>query len=186
MIAICVGHSRGDGGAVSLGGVNEWNFNRKLGRKVVERLDALGIECELIDRYAQSGYTKAMTLLAGCLRSKGAELAVELHFNAASNATATGHEWLHWHTSREGRRAAQCLDKAFVDTFPNHRRRGLIGIQTEQQRGGGFLRRTHCPAVIAEPFFGSTRGDWHFAQDHETEIAHTIARGIAAWKGVSA
>jgi len=41
-----------------------------------------------------------------------------------------------------------------------------------------FLRGTHCPAVICEPFFGSNPGDWQTAKDKKTNIARAIAEGI--------
>jgi N-acetylmuramoyl-L-alanine amidase len=184
MIAICVGHSRGDGGAVSVGGMNEWNYNRKLGSLVMLDLRERGFEAMLVDRYAQASYGRAMDLLAGSLKSQGVEVAVELHFNAADSASATGHEWLYWPTSVPGRSLAQCLDRRMVETFPEHKRRGLKEA-CGHERGGYFLKKLHCPAVICEPFFGSNPHDWKLATAHRDLLARVIADGIDDWKGGS-
>lgn len=182
MIAICVGHSRGDGGAVSVGGMNEWHYNRKLGQIILTDLRERGFEAMMIDRYAQAGYSRAMDYLADSLASAKAELVVELHFNAAPNATATGHEWLHWHASVAGRALAQCLDRRMGETFPEHKRRGLVPIR-DGDRGARLLQKTHCPAVICEPFFGSNPQDWLLATAHRDLLARVIADGIDDWKG---
>lgn len=182
MIAICVGHSRGDGGAVSVGGVSEWNFNRQLGWVIVMNLKERGLEAVLIDRYMQGGYSKAMKYLAASLLSPLLDAAVELHFNSADSPAATGHEWLHWHASVPGRALAQALDARMVKAFPGHKRRGLQPIRQEG-RGAQYLSRLHCPAVICEPFFGSNPQDWALAIEHPDSLAQVIADGISDWKG---
>lgn len=182
MIAICVGHSRGDGGAVSVGGMNEWHYNRKLGQLILQDLRDRGFEALLIDRYAQAGYGRAMDLLAQSLKSMSVTVAVELHFNAADTSAATGHEWLHWATSVPGRALAQCLDRRMTETFPHHKRRGLKAISSSE-RGGTFLKKTHCPSVICEPFFGSNPHDWRLATECQGMVAKVIADGIDDWKG---
>jgi N-acetylmuramoyl-L-alanine amidase len=184
MIAICVGHSRGDGGAVSVGGVSEWNYNRKLGGLIYRDLLDRGFDAMLVDRYAQTGYGRAMEALAASLNSQCVELAVELHFNSSDAASATGHEWLYWHTSVPGRALAQCLDRRMVETFPEHKRRGLKAI-FGADRGGTFLRKLRCPAVICEPYFGSNPRDWSLAMAHRDLLARVIADGIDDWKGAA-
>lgn len=181
MIALCVGHSRGDGGAVSVGGTNEWHFNVKLAVLIREMLAADGRAAMIVDRYAQAGYSRAMTLLGGSLASQGVTAAVELHFNSADTAKATGHEWLHWHSSVPGRALAQALQRQMVQDFPGQRNRGLVSIPSVSGRGGGFLRCMACPAVICEPFFGSNPGDWQFFDTRREALAAAIAGGILTW-----
>lgn len=185
MIAICVGHSRGDGGAISVGGMNEWHYNRVLGGNIVQILRDRWIPAMLIDRYAQTGYGRAMEMLATSLKGQRVEMAVELHFNSATSAAATGHEWLYWQSSVPGRALAQCLDRRMSEAFPKHKRRGLKPIVSENDRGGGFLKKTHCPAVICEPFFGTNVDDWRLATKCRDALALVIADGIDDWKGGS-
>lgn len=181
MIAICVGHSRGDGGAVSVGGVNEWHYNRQLARDVQANLLEAETPCMLIERYAQASYVRAMTLLAQSLASQKVTAAVELHFNSADTAKATGHEWLHWKTSVPGRALAQALQAEMSKALPAHKSRGLVGIAAEKDRGGAYLKRLACPAVICEPFFGSNPNDWKVFSEHREVLANVISRGILAW-----
>ncbi len=186
MIAICIGHSRYitsvrmDGGAVSAGGENEWTFNRRVGRRLHEILNSRRVPSWLCDAYHMSGYGPAMRWLAGEIRKREATLAVELHFNAAG-PTAEGHEWLHWHSSSASRDAAAAFDAAFRNHYPQRKARGVKAI-TVENRGGEFLRLTHCPAVILEPFFGSNRAEWNFfAARPQDELATVYADAICAW-----
>lgn len=186
MIAICVGHSRGDGGAVSVGGVNEWNFNRDIATRVRNLLVDRGIQACFIDRYAQAGYTRAMDYLAAHLKSMQVACAVELHFNSGP-PTAAGHEWLYWHQSSRSRDLARLMDEAMSQRFPRSPRRGIKPIgQGMDERGRQFLQKTHCPAIIAEPFFGSHAESWNYFNDHRQELAEVIAHGIDTWKGAQA
>lgn len=51
--------------------------------------------------------------------------------------------------------------------------------RTSADRGGEFLRLTHCPAVICEPFFGDNAADWRVAVDRKGDMADAIAQGIS-------
>jgi N-acetylmuramoyl-L-alanine amidase len=86
-----------------------------------------------------------------------ASLAIELHFNSAT-PSANGHEWLYWHSSAKGKALAQAFNAQFSKDHPNIRARGIKGI-TAKDRGGAFLRVTHCPSLVVEPFFGSSESD---------------------------
>jgi N-acetylmuramoyl-L-alanine amidase len=186
MIGICIGHSRWatsttrDGGALSVGGVNEWTFNRRVGKELHQILNRRRIPSVLIDLYEATGYGAAMRWLAAELRRHNATLAIELHFNAGP-PLANGHEWLHWHTSSEGKRAAQAFHDTFQKAYPSRKSRGLKRI-TPTDRGGEFLSLTHCPAVILEPFFGSNKTEWNFhATRPAAELPTLYADAIEAW-----
>jgi N-acetylmuramoyl-L-alanine amidase len=180
MIAICVGHSRqGDrSGAVSIGGVSEWQYNRSVAKHMQTALQAIGIGSRIYQDYPRRGYNAAIDWLASQLRSDGATAAIELHFNAASPA-ANGHEWLHWPTSPRGTALATAFNVEFSATFPQIRRRGLL----PRRAGGGsrFLQSTHCPAIIAEPFFGSNLSDWREFDGRQQELGQCYARAISRW-----
>ena len=117
------------------------------------------------------------------LKADSISSAIELHFNAAT-PKATGHEWLYWHTSEKGRLFARALRDSFEDCFPQLRSRGIKAKQ-KGSRGAGFLRLTHCPATIAEPFFGSNNEDWELALKNMEGIATSIAGGIELYKELS-
>ena len=177
LVAICVGHSReGDDGATSVDGTSEWTFNADLAKRISGHLSMHGIKSFIVDRYEGHGYGAATRWVAAHVEQRHASCAVELHFNAASG-TATGHEWLFWGSSARSRALAGELRQAFVDEFPLQRDRGAKA-KASGDRGGEFLRLTHCPAVIAEPFFGDTPGEWQFAIANRDKIAAAIAHGI--------
>jgi N-acetylmuramoyl-L-alanine amidase len=134
----------------------------------------------IISRYEGNGYGAAQRWLAGRLRELSATAAIELHFNSDDSPEATGHEWLHWHSSKEGKRLAGCLDAEMCLCLPGIRRRGLK-LKVRGDKGAEFLKLTHCPAVIAEPFFGSNPSDWKTACDKRDCIARAIAEGVAEW-----
>jgi N-acetylmuramoyl-L-alanine amidase len=182
MIAICVGHSRpGDGGAVSVGGVSERFANGLLAKQIRAKLEAHDIECEVIDSYQGGNYSAAMRWLGRKLTTLQATGALELHFNFAE-APAHGHEWLHWHASVGGRYLAQALNRSMTAAFPDHKARGLVPV-VAKGRGEGFLRCTPCPAVIAEPYFGSNPQEWAWVKANQHELAQAMADGVAAWAG---
>jgi N-acetylmuramoyl-L-alanine amidase len=185
-VALCVGHSRlvgtrAEGGARSVTGVSEWEYNSKLARLIAEELhDKHGISALVIDLYQGGSYGSAMAWVGATLRHEGdIALAVELHFNAA-DGKARGHEWLHWHSSPKGKVAATLLHLAFTADFPPSRitTRG-VKPKDASDRGAAFLKETPCPAVIAEPFFGDNAADWKIAKDFPHSIARAMARGIA-------
>lgn len=188
MIAICIGHSRlinghPEGGAVSVERVSEWEHNSALGHQVCQKLDSLGIRNTIVNRYDGNGYTAAQKWLAGRLKQLGATAAIELHFNCSDNAQANGHEWLHWHNSLRGEDLAARLCDSFRSSLTMLLSRGLKP-RTSADRGAEFLRLTPCPAVIAEPFFGSNTADWDIAKRHAATMADALARGISAWHGI--
>ena len=182
-IAICVGHSRivnghPEGGAVSVGGVSEWNYNRDLANLIMASLDDLSVDSVIVSEYAGEGYGAAQRWLAGALRTMGATAAIELHFNSAEDPAANGHEWLHWHSSTGGKRLAEALNREMTAGVPDLRARGLKP-KAPGDRGAEFLRGTHCPAVIIETGFGSSPHDWKILVQQKPAIAHAISGGIA-------
>jgi len=181
MIAICVGHSRpNDSGAASVTGVTEWDYNSELADMIGDRLSS---PYKIYSTYCGSNYWSAMRWLAKKLKKDKVDAAIELHFNAAT-PKATGHEWLYWNTSQNGRLFARALRDSFEDCFPQLRSRGIKPKQ-KGSRGAGFLRLTHCPAVIAEPFFGTNNEDFDLALNSKEGIALSIAGGIELYRELS-
>ena len=200
MIALCIGHSRyikgrRDGGAVSVGytaktsgmdvqaseRVSEWQYNRVLANHIQAHLERFQRQVMIVDQYQGDGYGAAMKWLAGHLKANKVEVAIELHFNSAG-PTARGHEWLYWHSSAKSRELAKATEIEMTlqiapDELPN---RGVKPISAKD-RGSDFLRLTHCPALIAEPFFGSNADDWKIATERKDKIALAIACGVDEW-----
>jgi N-acetylmuramoyl-L-alanine amidase len=53
-----------------------------------------------------------------------------------------------------------------------------IKAKVSGERGGEFLKLTHCPAVIAEPFFGDNAQEWQTASSSVSAMAEAMATGI--------
>jgi len=186
MIAICIGHSRsGDSGAVSVGNVTEHTFNTAHGNRVAALLADIGQPVEVISHYEGNGYTAAQKWLAAYLKAKGAILALELHFNAADSPKAQGFEYLHHEDSHRGRDLADAILTAHRNRFPGAVCRGLQPI-APGGRGFEFLRRTPCPAVICEPFFGSNTDEWllYTKETGRNRLAEAYAAGIKSFLGI--
>ena len=180
-IGICVGHSRrGDSGAESVDSVSEWTYNSEVARELDIELERRGIDASIVDDYRRSSYSSAIRNCAQILKDDGVTHAIELHFNSAG-PSAHGHEWLHWGGSRGGQALAKALERSFSIAFPSTRSRGLKAKKSGD-RGSLFLRSTHCPAIIAEPFFGSSQSDWRTFRNAQREVARAIAAGIALLK----
>jgi len=180
LVAICVGHSRsGDRGAVNVEGVTEWAFNQPLAKRVCELIEAAGHSTVLVDHYNGASYGTAMNWLARHLQELKVDAAIELHFNSAG-PYANGYEFLHWFSSPKGLKLADELLRSHSKTFPNQKNRGLKQINAED-RGGVFLRKTHCPAVICEPFFGSNATENCLYFSKREELAKAYAKGVLNW-----
>lgn len=182
-IALCVGHSRQingktEGGAVSFGGVSEHAYNKELADLILADLGR-DVGVALWNRYEGNGYGAAISWLSGEIKKKDAVLAIELHFNCATG-DARGAEWLYWHSSTKGKELASCIHSAFTKELPEIKDRG-IKPRSSGDRGSDFLRATHCPAVICEPFFGDNKEDWRIAVTNKKEIAAAIANGIRSY-----
>lgn len=160
--------------------MNEWHYNRVVGSHAAKILNDRGIPAICIDRYLASSYTPAIRQLARDLREAGAVCAVELHFNSAT-PSARGNEWHYWHSSVRGRALAKSIDTRFNEWLPESASRGIKPVRSQKARGGTFLRLTHCPALIAEPFFGSNVQEWEFFKDNQVAYAEVVADGIADW-----
>jgi N-acetylmuramoyl-L-alanine amidase len=182
MIAICIGHSRiikgrYDGGAYSpFLKINERDFNLQVASIMQVKLAKRDIDSKIYSHYHGSGYGAAMQDIADQIKDDKATLAVELHFNSAT-PTARGHEWLYWETSKRGKMIAESFEEAFSAAFPQIPSRGIKPIG-RASRGGTFLRNTHCPAIITEPFFGSNDTDCRLITPHLIASTYVTALSV--------
>lgn len=187
-VALCIGHSRRvlgkpEGGAVSVGDVTEYEYNSEVAGYLEEELNKVGIKTAIFDVYGGSSYGAAMDDVARKVRSFGADIAIELHFNASSSPHSKGYEFLCWHKSNGGKRLATILLSEFGREFPAMSARGVKECN-DDSRGASFLKKTHCVAVITEPFFGSNPVEWgHFAGAHE-RVAEAYANAIVKYFGI--
>lgn len=179
-VAICVGHSRsGDDGAVSVDGVDEWDFNVEIANGLYAVLKSQGHQPHVLNVYSGNTYSEAMADAARRVRAVKADVAIELHFNSSDNEKANGHEWLYWNSSAKSKTLAHWLGAMF-DELPLFSRGILPRYRSD--RGALFLRLTHCPAVICEPFFGSNKKDWSWASKNQRKIIFAIADALEGYQ----
>jgi N-acetylmuramoyl-L-alanine amidase len=167
--AIIVGHSKVDGGAISVGGVSEFEYNDDLAKMIASNVDKR-LETQIVYR------TMAYSKLPIHVNHTGVDFAIELHFNSAS-PEASGAECLYWATSDKSHFLAMTLQTYIVDALGN-KDRGLKEIDSVTDRGGNLLRNTSMPCVIVEPFFGSNAKDWRLAVDRKSKLAEGIAQAL--------
>lgn len=177
-IAVCVGHARiGDTGAQSYLGYTERAYNGRVAQHFASYLQRRGFSPVVFDHYPHRSYGDAMRWLCQQIKAAECDLAVELHFNSAESPKANGSEFLYWHTSTASKRAATNFDAQFAAAFPNITRRGLLP-RGPADNGAAFLRGTHCPAVILEPFFGSNKEEALFFRAKQPELGLTYANAV--------
>jgi len=188
IIAISAGHNHRTG-ASAIDGTDEHAWNTELVAMVVKLLDCQGHTVHVLHRKKHLGYTAAMKDLGAQMKSVGADLSLELHFNAAS-PNATGYEYLHWLGSRKGAKLAKCLGQAQKIFTPEINARGgnkgarslwfhhWNKAKAYSRRGAQYVYYTPCPAVICEPGFASNKDDWFILKNYQKDIARSYATGI--------
>ena len=191
-VALCIGHSPRDGGAVILGThISEYQYWTREVQKIREMLAKRGINAVICNR-ADAGGTTPSYAAKACNETL-ADLAVELHFNASDDPASNGAECLHWYNSPKGEHAAACIQRRTVECL-NIRRRGLVnvcpdkatrdrldkaGARAECDRATEFFRCTTMPAVIWEPCFGASNpAEARLMLDHPETLCLALARGI--------
>ena len=178
IVGLAVGHSRqGDEGAMTTResgySISEFMFNSDLVRRVTK---GLKVDYIIYDDYKEPDYVGAMEYLADKLKEDEVDAVIEFHFNSAT-PTATGHEWLYWHTSKGGSALAYALRKEMEEAYPDMKSRGAKP-RASRQRGSYFLKKTPCVAVIGEPFFGSNCEEWQMINNNRGKLAGVYARAI--------
>jgi N-acetylmuramoyl-L-alanine amidase len=64
---------------------------------------------------------------------------------------------------------------SFAEDFPGIKSRGLKPL-TVGSRGSEFVRLTHCPAILTEPFFGTNHIDC--SQITAIRVAESYSKAI--------
>ncbi len=105
-----------------------------------------------------------------------ADFFISIHANGASNATAEGMEIFHYPGSQKAQIAAGQILTAMLDSFPNHKKRGV------KDANFAVLRLTLMPAILIECEFVTTPVQCRFLADpnNQQELAKAIAEGVSA------
>lgn len=151
-VALVIGHHpEAPGAALRLGAhaMQEYELWSMVARELARTLEAEGVDTAVVER----PNPQPDQALAERVNATGAEVAVELHFNAAATPEASGTEMLHWPGSHEGEKLAARLQRHTLEALK------LNGRGLKARGDLPFLELTEMQAVIAEPAFGSNSGD---------------------------
>lgn len=173
-IAVVVGHTPDAPGAVSVGGVSEYDYNNAVAGILAPKLKALGHEVAVVHRGRPNDYRG----LPAKVNKVRPDLVLSLHFNAFGSK-ARGSEMLYCKGSAAGERLARALQIEVVSALgvPD---RGLKP-RIRAERGGWLLAKTAAPCVVCEPFFGSNLADWNAAKAAHGALATAYADGVRAY-----
>ncbi len=177
-IYIGVGHGGSDPGAVS-GKHIEKNYALDIANACTAELKRYGVEV----MQSRTGDTteSAAAKVAECNKFNP-DLAADIHLNAGKG---DGFEAFHSIGSEEGKRLAECIEKAVIaETGQNSR-----GIKTKKNSSGKdyfvFIRQTKCPALLVEcAFIDSKDVEIVDTLAERQRMGKAIAHGVLDWFGI--
>lgn len=191
-ICLLPGHSPADGGSELVSSrVSEYRFARGYIDAVAAELRGAGHEVVITERAAAGGKTPSYSALAA--NTTDADVAVELHFNAAG-ATATGAEWLYFAPSARSSRVAAAMLAEWCRLSGLKNRGVLPCVESAawakahgfggryDERGFAAFKKSRMPFFMAEPFFGSNPQEAAVMEKKAKsgELARWMSRAILA------
>lgn len=177
-----------DSGAVNpYSGMRECDVAADVGARVKGYLEAVGIECQLIqsdnlaptragrsDKEDRQGLTVTETANAW-----GADLFISIHCNASASGDAAGTETYAYDASDgDGAKLAQCIQSQIVNSFD------LVDRGVKSGPGLLVLKYTDMPAVLVELGFIDNEHDAALLRDKRDDFARAIARGVTDWQNL--
>lgn len=172
-VAIVIGHNKDQPGAVRTSdGVSEYVWNSRLADLIVAQAPT---------RYVVIRRTKGAGEISrayDAVDASGAVASVELHFNAAASTAATGTETLSSGSTRSLRLAN--LMQAEMVAALGLKDRG-VKVPGGKDRGYGSLHFGKPPAILIEPYFGSSAFDCLRADQQFAALAAAIHRACMAY-----
>lgn len=177
-----------DSGAVNPDtGMRECDVAAEVGSRVKAYLEAVGIECELIQSdnlaptsYGRSDYADRQgATVTETANTWGADLFISIHCNAA-NGEAAGTETYAYDVSdgSDGAKLAECIQNQIVESFD------LVDRGTKSSPSLLVLKYTDMPAVLVELGFIDNEHDAQLLKDRGDDFARAIARGVTDFQNL--
>lgn len=168
-VALIVGHCSSAPGATNqTNGVSEYLFNKNVVEVLVTLVSKFS-ECKIITR------DKSEKDEVEKVNAYSPDVAFSFHANGFAGE-ASGSEVLYCLGSAKGAIFAPVMLDHIYKAL-GLRKRGIKGIK-ESERGWYFLSKTVCPALILEPFFITSDGDFQIAVKNMTQLIEEYAKGI--------
>ena len=175
-LAIVIGHnSRAQGAVRATDGRTEYDWNGELAG-LIQQHDPSSIR--VFQRTPGLGYSREIDEVYRQTDVWGAEMTMELHFNASANATASGCLMLSSGT-RGSLVLAKSLQTACLGVMEG-RDRGVV-VRQRRDRGGRSLWQGKAPAVLTEPYFGSNAAECMRAGANIDQLAEAHYRAALAF-----
>ncbi len=175
-LAIVVGHNSQSQGAVrSDTGESEYVWNGRLAQRLHELGEDYGLDVKVFHRTPVGSYTREIEAVYDDVDDWNASASIELHFNGSAS-DASGTETLTSGTALS-MMLAEDVQREMVISL-GLRDRGII-TRRDSGRGYKSLVSGRSPAILIEPFFGSS-GKGTAATDSKEEresLANAILRG---------
>ena len=153
MKALVIGHNaRSKGAYSSILGQSEYDYYSDIAKTISELVPTI----DIYERKSDLNYVREMSKVIQSINLHNYDFVLELHFNSASTPNANGCEVLAHKNSHKG----QKLSKLFLDALTkeyNLKNRGIINIESSNQRGGYGISKTNCPYILIEPFFANNK-----------------------------
>lgn len=157
-----VGHNEKSKGATNYLGEQEWDFNKRIASKAINKLEDLGVNSAILFRPVGVGYSKQVEDIVEQATKLGAIFGICMHFNDASSVNASGTEVLISNTQWPE-------DEQFADYLTDElnrklgiKERGNDGIKVVSRGHNGFgmingLNEAGVMSVLIEPCFARNR-----------------------------
>lgn len=177
-LSILVGHNADAQGARRRDtGESEYVWNGRLAAMMQDLAPEFGLIARVFRRTKGGTYSDEIRRVYNESDAWGAEGSVELHFNSHENSGATGTETLTSGTPASMRLAQDVQNEVMAALSLADR-----GIKTRREgRGSASLLFGKAPAIIVEPFFGSSPIGQQATDDpaEMEKLAKAILRGAA-------
>jgi len=180
-LAIVVGHNEISQGAVRTDThETEYQYNSDLAGRIVDAVSEYDeyVGVKVFYRVPGSGYTQEIARVYEDVDHWGATASIELHFNSAGDPRASGTETFS-SGSAKSLILAEEVQMEMVEAL-GLRDRG-IKIRNNRTKGRGYLSLVsgNAPAILIEPFFGSSSiGQRATDDEHERRsLAEAIVEG---------
>lgn len=179
-VAVVVGHNEENQGYFStILGKTEYELMTEVAEEMYHPL----IDFKIFYRKPSSTYPKEIKEVYNRVDDWGADLSIELHFNAfdsKSNRIGHGTETLS-SGSVKSLILAECLQNSMIDVL-KLKDRG-VKVVTKRHRGGKSLHYGKAPAALIEPFFGDEKEDVEaFEKVGVSGLAESLVEAVLDYK----
>ena len=166
-LAIVVGHNSRRQGAMKLypsPGVSEYTYYCAMADYIAKQANAWAVRGVLIQVFYRTPEPGDITRVYREVDAWGADASIELHFNSFGNPNARGCEVLS-SGSAPSMKMAQAVQDALLTTIYGYGAddRFNRGVKVPTNRGRTSVTSGKAPAILIEPFFGSSQADCELA-----------------------